>query len=37
MTETVQSTATLRKVLPRLFSRAQPTGAVDRLLDVEGR
>jgi GTP pyrophosphokinase len=32
MTETVQSTATLRKVLPRLFSRAQPTGAVDRLL-----
>lgn len=27
-----QSTATLRTILPRLFSRAQPTGAVDRLL-----
>ncbi|MEO8263192.1 MAG: RelA/SpoT family protein, partial [Pseudolysinimonas sp.] len=33
MTETqVPSTATLRTILPRLFSRAQPTGAVDRLL-----
>ena len=27
-----QSTATLRTILPRLFSRAQPTGAVDRLI-----
>ncbi len=26
------STATLRTLLPRIFSRAQPTGAVDRLL-----
>lgn len=35
MTETqaqAASTATLRKVLPRLFSRSQPTGAVDRLV-----
>ncbi|MET0303417.1 MAG: RelA/SpoT family protein, partial [Microbacteriaceae bacterium] len=35
MTETQQSTsntATLRTILPRLFSRAQPTGAVDRLI-----
>jgi GTP pyrophosphokinase len=33
VTETqVPSTATLRTILPRLFSRAQPTGAVDRLL-----
>lgn len=33
MTETqAASTATLRTILPRLFSRAQPTGAVDRLL-----
>lgn len=34
MTDTTQaqSTATLRTILPRLFSRAQPTGAVDRLL-----
>ncbi|WBU38676.1 RelA/SpoT family protein [Homoserinibacter sp. YIM 151385] len=35
MTETqanASSTATLRTILPRLFSRAQPTGAVDRLL-----
>ncbi|CAN5582653.1 GTP pyrophosphokinase [soil metagenome] len=33
MTETqAPSTATLRTILPRLFSRAQPTGAVDRLL-----
>lgn len=27
-----QSTATLRTILPRLFSRAQPIGAVDRLV-----
>ncbi len=33
MTETqAPSTATLRTILPRLFSRAQPAGAVDRLL-----
>ncbi|GGK85550.1 GTP pyrophosphokinase [Salinibacterium xinjiangense] len=32
MTETTQSTATLRTLLPRIFSRAQPTGAVDRLI-----
>ncbi|TPW76344.1 RelA/SpoT family protein [Schumannella soli] len=35
MTETQpspSSTATLRTILPRLFSRAQPAGAVDRLL-----
>jgi GTP pyrophosphokinase len=33
VTETqAASTATLRTILPRLFSRAQPTGAVDRLL-----
>src|SRR5689334_16511728 len=31
-TEQPASTATLRTILPRLFSRAQPTGAVDRLL-----
>ncbi|CAN5534901.1 GTP pyrophosphokinase [soil metagenome] len=31
MTET-QSTSSLRTILPRLFSRAQPVGAVDRLL-----
>ena len=31
MTET-QNSATRRALLPRLFSRAQPTGAVDRLL-----
>jgi GTP pyrophosphokinase len=31
-TTQAQSTATLRTILPRLFSRAQPTGAVDRLL-----
>ncbi|MDZ4045465.1 MAG: HD domain-containing protein, partial [Rhodoglobus sp.] len=31
MTET-QSTASLRTRLPRLFSRAQPAGAVDRLI-----
>ncbi|MBX3099864.1 MAG: bifunctional (p)ppGpp synthetase/guanosine-3',5'-bis(diphosphate) 3'-pyrophosphohydrolase [Salinibacterium sp.] len=32
MTETTQSTASLRTLLPRLFSRAQPAGAVDRLI-----
>ncbi len=32
MTETQQSTSSLRAILPRLFSRAQPVGAVDRLL-----
>lgn len=32
MTETTQSTASLRTRLPRLFSRAQPSGAVDRLI-----
>jgi GTP diphosphokinase / guanosine-3',5'-bis(diphosphate) 3'-diphosphatase len=32
MTETTQSTASLRTLLPRLFSRAQPAGAVDRLV-----
>jgi guanosine-3',5'-bis(diphosphate) 3'-pyrophosphohydrolase len=33
MTETqAPNTATLRTLLPRIFSRAQPTGAVDRLL-----
>jgi GTP pyrophosphokinase len=33
MTETqAPSTATLRTLLPRIFSRAQPTGAVDQLL-----
>jgi len=32
MTETTQSTASLRTLLPRLFSRAQPSGAVDRLI-----
>jgi guanosine-3',5'-bis(diphosphate) 3'-pyrophosphohydrolase len=32
MTETTQSTASLRTLLPRLFSRAQPVGAVDRLI-----
>jgi guanosine-3',5'-bis(diphosphate) 3'-pyrophosphohydrolase len=31
MTETT-STASLRSLLPRLFSKAQPTGAVDRLI-----
>jgi GTP pyrophosphokinase len=29
---TTQSTASLRSLLPRLFSRAQPVGAVDRLI-----
>ncbi|MDJ0335213.1 bifunctional (p)ppGpp synthetase/guanosine-3',5'-bis(diphosphate) 3'-pyrophosphohydrolase [Salinibacterium sp. G-O1] len=32
MTETSQNTASLRMLLPRIFSRAQPTGAVDRLI-----
>ncbi|WP_309616230.1 bifunctional (p)ppGpp synthetase/guanosine-3',5'-bis(diphosphate) 3'-pyrophosphohydrolase [Salinibacterium sp.] len=32
MTETTQNTATLRTLLPRIFSRAQPAGAVDRLI-----
>ncbi|MGV8883639.1 MAG: RelA/SpoT family protein [Rhodoglobus sp.] len=32
MTETTQNTASLRTLLPRLFSRAQPAGAVDRLI-----
>lgn len=32
MTEVAQNTASLRTLLPRLFSRAQPTGAVDRLI-----
>ncbi len=32
MTETQQTTSSLRAILPRLFSRAQPVGAVDRLL-----
>src|SRR3954454_13211733 len=32
MTETQQSTSSLRAILPRLFSRAQPVGAVERLL-----
>ncbi|MBC7592075.1 MAG: bifunctional (p)ppGpp synthetase/guanosine-3',5'-bis(diphosphate) 3'-pyrophosphohydrolase [Salinibacterium sp.] len=32
MTETTQNTATLRTLLPRIFSRAQPVGAVDRLI-----
>jgi GTP pyrophosphokinase len=32
VTETQQSTSSLRAILPRLFSRAQPVGAVDRLL-----
>ncbi len=32
MTETAQSNASLRTLLPRIFSRAQPAGAVDRLI-----
>jgi len=32
MTETTQSAASFRSLLPRLFSRAQPAGAVDRLI-----
>ncbi len=32
MTETTQSSASLRTLLPRIFSRSQPAGAVDRLI-----
>ena len=32
MTETASSNASLRTLLPRIFSRAQPAGAVDRLI-----
>jgi guanosine-3',5'-bis(diphosphate) 3'-pyrophosphohydrolase len=32
VTETQQNSSSLRAILPRLFSRAQPVGAVDRLL-----
>ncbi len=32
MTETAQNTSSLRMLLPRLFSRAQPVGAVDHLI-----
>jgi len=32
MTETTPNTASRRTLLPRIFSRAQPAGAVDRLL-----
>ncbi|MEP6479096.1 MAG: bifunctional (p)ppGpp synthetase/guanosine-3',5'-bis(diphosphate) 3'-pyrophosphohydrolase [Rhodoglobus sp.] len=32
MSETTQTTASLRTLLPRIFSRAQPAGAVDRLI-----
>ncbi|MEY2848346.1 MAG: hypothetical protein RI885_1011 [Actinomycetota bacterium] len=32
MTEIAQNTASLRTLLPRLFSKAQPAGAVDRLV-----
>ena len=32
MTDTTQSAASLRTLLPRLFSRTQPAGAVERLL-----
>jgi GTP pyrophosphokinase len=32
MTETTNNTSSLRTLLPRIFSRAQPAGAVDRLL-----
>ena len=32
MTETTQTAASFRSLLPRLFSRAQPAGAVDRLI-----
>ena len=32
MSETTQNTASLRTLLPRIFSRAQPSGAVDRLI-----
>ena len=32
MTDTTTNTSSLRTLLPRIFSRAQPAGAVDRLL-----
>jgi len=32
MTETTNTTASLRSLIPRIFSRAQPAGAVDRLI-----
>jgi guanosine-3',5'-bis(diphosphate) 3'-pyrophosphohydrolase len=32
MTETSNTTASLRSLIPRIFSRAQPAGAVDRLI-----
>jgi guanosine-3',5'-bis(diphosphate) 3'-pyrophosphohydrolase len=32
MSETTNNTATLRSLIPRIFSRAQPAGAVDRLI-----
>jgi GTP diphosphokinase / guanosine-3',5'-bis(diphosphate) 3'-diphosphatase len=32
MTDTASTNATLRTLLPRIFSRAQPTGAVERLI-----
>jgi GTP pyrophosphokinase len=32
MTETTPTTASLRSLIPRIFSRAQPAGAVDRLI-----
>ena len=32
MTETASNNASLRTLLPRIFSRAQPAGAVDRLI-----
>jgi GTP pyrophosphokinase len=32
MSETTQNTASLRTLLPRIFSKAQPAGAVDKLI-----
>jgi len=32
LTETTPTTASLRSLIPRIFSRAQPAGAVDRLI-----
>ncbi|GAB2447101.1 GTP pyrophosphokinase [Conyzicola lurida] len=32
MTDTTPTTASLRSLIPRIFSRAQPAGAVDRLI-----
>ena len=32
MTDTTPNTASLRSLIPRIFSRAQPSGAVDRLI-----